>query len=210
MSKAVSPVSEMRMADSTQTPESGQSKAKRKTKKYLWLFLAAFLFAVMSYYMFDYPRRTIGPRQPIPFSHRIHAGVKAIPCQFCHPYTARSQNAGLPPLEKCFFCHTYIIPQHPQIVKEHDYFIQKKPVPWVRIFYVPDFVFFRHQPHILWAKLDCTNCHGDVKTQDRLKPVNFQMGFCIKCHRKLAPEKKLLHFKGPPIAMFDCWLACHR
>ncbi len=197
------------MAEASRKPEKGRKKGRGK-RRYLWLLLAAFLFAVMSYYMFAYPHRIIGPRQPIPFSHRVHAGVKGIDCRFCHPFVERSQNAGLPPVEKCFFCHNYIIPQHPEILKEWDHLVQEKPVPWVRIFYVPDFVFFRHQPHVLWAKLDCTNCHGDVKTQDRLMRVDFQMGFCMDCHRKLAPDPKLLHFRGPPIAMFDCWLACHR
>jgi hypothetical protein len=32
---------------------------------------------------------------------------------------------------------------------------------------------------------------------DRLKPVNFKMGFCLDCHRQMK-------------AQIDCWLACHR
>ncbi len=184
------------MGDRLDKPESSARKDGPK-RKYLWLLLSALLFALMTYFMFAYPVRSVGPRQPIPFSHRVHAGVKEINCRFCHPFVERSQNAGLPPMEKCFFCHKYIIPQHPEILKELEHFQAKKPVPWIRIFFTPDYVFFRHQPHVSWAKLDCTNCHGDVKTQDRLVPVNFQMGFCVKCHRKLK-------------AQLDCWLACHR
>ena len=163
----------------------------------LWLGVLALLFAAMAYFYYSYPERNLGPRQPIYFSHRVHAGVKEIPCRFCHPGVERSPHAGIPPMEKCFFCHQYIIPQHPQIVKEKELFDRGEPVPWVRIYWVPDFVFFNHIPHVKWAKLDCTECHGEVKTLDRLLPVNFQMGFCIECHRK----------RG---AQVDCWLACHR
>jgi len=184
------------MADLAETPDIRNRKLRKK-EKYLWFFLAASLFAVMSYYMFAYPHRIIGPLQPIAFSHRVHAGTKAIACQFCHPFVARSQDAGLPPVEKCFFCHKYIIPQHPQIMKEWEHFIQKKPVQWIRIFYTPDFVFFHHRPHVGWNNIDCTRCHGEVKNQDRLQRYDFEMGFCVDCHR----ERN---------AQLDCWLACHR
>jgi predicted CXXCH cytochrome family protein len=171
-------------------------KPKRK-RGWAWLGVAAILFAVLLYYYWQYPYAQIGPKQPISFSHRVHAGVKEINCRFCHPYVERSQHAGLPPVEKCFFCHEYVIPNHPEIQKEKQYLLAKTPVPWVRIFILPDFVFFRHEPHVGWAKLDCSNCHGDVKTQDRLQTKVFQMGFCIGCHRQLN-------------AQLDCWLACHR
>ena len=163
----------------------------------VWLGILALLFAAMAYFYYSYPERNIGPRQPIYFSHRVHAGVKEIPCQFCHPGVERSAHAGIPPMDKCFFCHQYIIPQHPQIVEERKLFDRGEPVPWVRIYWVPDFVFFNHIPHIKWAKLDCSECHGEVQTLDRLLPVNFEMGFCIGCHRKMG-------------AQLDCWLACHR
>lgn len=171
-------------------------KSKRQ-QNYAWMGLAVVLFAVMAYLFFQFPFASIGPQQPIFFSHRIHAGVKAINCRFCHPFVDRSQNAGLPPIEKCFFCHDYVIPQHPQILKEREHLLSKAPVPWIRIFFTPDYVFFHHRPHVGWAKLDCTNCHGDVKERDRLIPVNFRMGFCVGCHRKMG-------------AQLDCWLACHR
>ena len=162
----------------------------------IWLLIAAFLFATMLYFYYIYPQRSLGPKQPIFFSHRIHAGVKEINCRFCHPFVARSQNAGIPPVGQCFFCHQYIIPQHPQIVEERWHYDTNTPVPWIRIFYIPDHVKFNHQPHIQ-KQIDCIICHGDVKKMDRLIPVDFKMGFCINCHRQLN-------------AQLDCWLACHR
>ena len=43
--------------------------------------------------------------QPIPFSHRVHAGINKIPCQYCHEYARRSANSGVPPVERCVGCH---------------------------------------------------------------------------------------------------------
>ena len=164
--------------------------------RYVWLLVAALLFGSM-FYLLYFSARDIGPAQPISFSHRVHAGVKGISCRFCHPTVEDSANASLPPVQKCFYCHKYIIPKHPEIVKEESYLTSAKALPWVRIFWVPDFVFFNHIPHVKWAKLDCIACHGDVRTKDRLQRVDFQMGFCLDCHRKRS-------------AQTDCWLACHR
>ena len=36
------------------------------------------------------------PRQPIDFSHRVHAGDNEIPCQYCHVDARRSASAGVP------------------------------------------------------------------------------------------------------------------
>ena len=161
-----------------------------------WFSAAVLLMGGMLYFYYAYPGQGIGPKQPIPFSHRVHAGVKAINCRFCHPYVERSEHAGLPEMEKCFFCHSYIIPSHPEILKEKRYYETQRPVPWVRIFYVPDFVKFQHQPHLRWGKLECQNCHGEVERMDRLEKKVFKMKFCIDCHK----QKK---------AQLDCWLACH-
>jgi predicted CXXCH cytochrome family protein len=65
----------------------------------------------------------------------------------------------------------------------------------VKVNYIPEHVFFKHQPHIR-QKIDCQECHGPVETMDRLKDAEFEMGFCIGCHQ----EKK---------AQLGCWLACH-
>jgi len=161
-----------------------------------WSMVAFLLVAAMLYFYYLFPYQGIGPAQPIPFSHRVHAGVKGIDCRFCHPFVTRSARAGIPAMEKCFFCHTYIIPLHPQLVKEKEYLDRGRPVEWIRVYSLPDHVKFRHSPHIKLAKLDCAACHGQVATMDRLKTVKFQMKFCIDCHRRM---------QGP----MDCWLSCH-
>jgi hypothetical protein len=185
------------MTDETGKSTMNETPRERKPGRvYPWIILALLPAAVM-FALYFYPATKVGPLQPISFSHRVHAGVKEINCRFCHTGVERSWNAALPAVEKCFFCHKYVIPDHPEIKREEQHLRTDTPVPWKRIFWVPDFVYFNHVPHVKWAKLDCTNCHGDVKTFDRLQKVDFQMGFCIDCHRKRGAE-------------LDCWLACHR
>ena len=169
----------------------------RKRRGYIWLGMGGLVFAALFFFYSYYPISRVGPVQPIAFSHRVHAGVKQIDCRFCHSFVERSQDAGIPEVKKCFFCHEYVIPRHPEIQKEKSYYDAQKPVPWKRVFWVPDFVFFHHSPHVSWAKLDCSRCHGDVRTMDRLPRVEFQMGFCVTCHKKNKVQ-------------IDCWLACHR
>lgn len=141
------------------------------------------------------PQAWIGPKQPISFSHQIHAGIKNIQCEFCHPYVGRSRFPGLPPVEKCLYCHNYIITNHFEIQKEHAYFDSNTPTPWRKAFYLPEHVFFKHERHIK-KQIQCIDCHGDIAKMDRIKGKRFYMGFCIQCHR----QKN---------ANTDCWLACH-
>ena len=157
-------------------------------------FTIIFIFAFL-YYFYAPPAKDIGPEQPIPFSHRVHAGVKAIQCEFCHPYVRRSAFPGIPPVDKCLYCHKYIIADHPWIKEVHRYYNTKTPIPWRKANYLPEHVFFNHQRHIK-KEVACQKCHGAVETMDRIRGVRFRMGFCIECHK----EKK---------ANLDCWLACH-
>jgi hypothetical protein len=147
------------------------------------------------YFFYQSPATNIGPVQPIAFSHQLHAGIKNIQCQFCHPYVGRSIHPGLPPVEKCLYCHKYIIANHPEILKEHDYFNRNIPTPWRKAFYLPEHVLFNHERHIK-KNIQCVSCHGDVRTMDRIKGKRFKMQLCIECHRS----------KNVNIG---CWLACH-
>jgi hypothetical protein len=160
-----------------------------------WLVISGVLILGFLYFFYMPPGSNIGPAQPIAFSHRLHAGHKAIDCYYCHPYVGRSIHPGLPPVEKCLHCHQYIIANHPEIKKEHQYFNTQTPTPWVKVYTLAEHVVFNHKRHIK-KEIACESCHGQVKQMDRLIGQRFQMGFCIACHM----QKK---------ANIDCWLACH-
>jgi hypothetical protein len=164
-----------------------------------WLLVVSVLSLVLVagflYTFYSSPATSIGVEQPIPFSHRVHVNVKNIQCQFCHPYVGHSLNPGLPPVEKCLYCHNYIIAKHPQILKEHRYYDTRTPTPWKKANYLAEHVLFNHQRHIR-KEIACQQCHGEIQNMDRVKGKIFFMAFCIRCHR----ERKV---------NIGCWLACH-
>jgi cytochrome c2 len=48
------------------------------------------------------------PDQPINFSHKIHAGVNKIDCQYCHDTARRSKQSGIPGANTCMNCHSAV------------------------------------------------------------------------------------------------------
>jgi hypothetical protein len=137
-----------------------------------------------------------GQGQPIPFSHRIHAGMKGISCLFCHSSADQSAHPGLPPVDKCLLCHNVIIPQFTPIQQIQQAKQQNRGIQWNRVNVVPDFVFFNHQIHVARG-FDCSACHGNVKGMDRVAPSpRFTMGFCVNCHQANKASR-------------DCYF-CHR
>ena len=130
------------------------------------------------------------PVQPIAFSHKIHAGDNGIDCQYCHSWAERSATAGVPSVETCVGCHKGLteVRDKPEVVKLFDYWESGKGIDWVKVHDTPDFVHFRHKPHIR-AEVACETCHGEVKEMEVVTRVvslneNLRMPWCIDCHTK--------------------------
>jgi len=161
------------------------------------------------------------PRQPILFSHVIHASSFQLACQFCHADARRSEYAGLPSVERCMGCHKIIGAQdNPEIAKLYDYARRGQPIPWVRVFKIPEFTAFPHKPHVRYG-LACQTCHGPIERMrvvgadtgpklmdDLVRLVGFRpppraltMGWCIDCHRE---QNKTQGSRAP----LDC-ITCH-
>lgn len=45
------------------------------------------------------------PTQPVPYSHRLHAGELGIDCRFCHTAAEHGKHAGIPSADICLKCH---------------------------------------------------------------------------------------------------------
>ncbi len=155
------------------------------------LLMAAFLWI---FYRQNQPYRS-GPRQPIDFSHRVHVR-RGLACDYCHQDVMRSNYAGLPSLLKCISCHREVIPYYPQVQILHAYWRKQRPIPWRRVYRLPDYVHFSHRPHIA-SGIACQTCHGNVGAMNRLRQVvNFNMSTCLTCHRAYG-------------AKTDCFQTCH-
>jgi len=128
------------------------------------------------------------PDQPIAFSHKVHAGENQIDCQYCHFTVDESRHAGIPPMQLCMNCHN-VIKKGPntgtkEIAKIYASIESGKPIEWVKVHNIPDHVYFNHSQHVKIGKVDCEDCHGDVKAMDRIMQVeDLSMGWCIDCHR---------------------------
>jgi mono/diheme cytochrome c family protein len=48
------------------------------------------------------------PDQPVNFSHKIHAGVNKIDCQYCHDSARRSKHSSIPGTNTCMNCHSAV------------------------------------------------------------------------------------------------------
>lgn len=137
------------------------------------------------------------PKQPIEFSHRIHAGDNQIPCLYCHIFAERSRVSGVPNVKRCMGCHVVIKTDSPEIQKLASYWDKKEPVPWVKVHNLPDYVYFPHKRHIK-AGRQCKDCHGDIASMDRVRRVSsLKMGWCLNCHGRYNVKNGS-----------DCW-TCH-
>ncbi len=60
-----------------------------------------------------------------------------------------------------------------------------KPINWIKVHNLPDFVYFDHRPHVN-AGVACQKCHGPVETMERVRQVeDLSMGWCVNCHRSV-------------------------
>jgi len=155
------------------------------------------------------------PIQPIHYSHKIHAGANQIECKYCHSSARVSKHSGIPSLNVCMNCHEYIAEYNGEEDLENGYTrdfytneIKKlysavgwdeenqvytgntKPVKWVRIHNLPDFVYFNHAQHAQVAKIECQTCHGPVEEMEIMYQNSpLTMGWCIDCHRESNVDK---------------------
>ena len=156
------------------------------------------------------------PEQPIAFPHRVHAGDNSIPCLYCHSGARTSRHAGIPSASVCMNCHALLSKQTVEIQKLKESVAQQRPIAWVKVHNLPDFVYFNHSQHVV-SGVTCERCHGGVATMDRVQQVSpLTMGWCLDCHRAEAhvPTSSFgrvasnLMRRPKPFAGEDC-TSCH-
>jgi hypothetical protein len=128
------------------------------------------------------------PKQPVDYSHKLHAGDMGMDCRYCHFTVERSYFAAVPPTETCMNCHWKVRTESVKLLPVRESYANDTPIPWVRVHNLPDFVYFNHAAHLA-SGVGCVSCHGridqmPVVTQDQ--PLS--MGWCLDCHRDPAPN----------------------
>lgn len=69
------------------------------------LILGLFVLAATADLHLPNNHKGYAPKQPIAFSHRLHAGELGVNCLYCHYAARKSKTAGIPPLSICMNCH---------------------------------------------------------------------------------------------------------
>lgn len=128
------------------------------------------------------------PEQPIAYSHKLHAGDYRMECLYCHFGAETSRHAGIPPLNVCMNCHREIDKQTRDLTRLREAVAQGRPIRWIKIHNLPDFVYFSHRQHMgagATGDLVCQDCHGPVETMERVRQhAPLTMGWCLDCHRE--------------------------
>lgn len=126
-------------------------------------------------------------QQPVPYSHQLHVGQLGLDCRYCHTSVETSNTASIPPTSTCMGCHAQVATDSPALQLVRDSLQNNKPIEWVRVHNLPDYVYFNHAIHVKQG-VGCETCHGRVDQMDTVvKTQTMQMNWCLDCHRE--PEK---------------------
>jgi hypothetical protein len=166
-----------------------------------FVFVVVFLVAALTFKALIGALFSIGvqkgyePKQPIAFSHKIHAGQYEIDCKYCHTGAMKNKNATIPSVNVCWNCHNQIregsLTGTTEIQKIVDAMENNKPVEWVRVHNLPDLAYFNHAQHVNVGGQECQTCHGPIETMDVVRQHSLlTMGWCIDCHRKTNVNSK--------------------
>ncbi|RAP32014.1 cytochrome C [Candidatus Marinamargulisbacteria bacterium SCGC AG-414-C22] len=127
------------------------------------------------------------PKQPIPYSHRLHAGELGIDCRYCHYNVETAAHANIPSAELCLNCHDHIKTDSPYIEQIREHYESGEPIEWVKVHMLPDYAYFNHSRHVN-SGVSCVQCHGRVDQMDVVRQVEpLSMVWCLECHRN--PEE---------------------
>lgn len=148
------------------------------------------------------------PQQPIAFNHQIHIErIQGVVCPDCHQFVEKQTYAGLPSKFLCFDCHDPFADEEdknadafkPEFATLMAFAEVPNDIPWHRVTYTREDVFFSHRRHVIVGDLECRECHP--KMPDRTTPldrgpIEMEMDTCLDCHEENN-------------ASVDC-VSCHR
>lgn len=206
-----------KISDDTEGIERPEAVPFYRNKIYIAL-LSLIFFVIAGYFIskgaIGLQRQTnYTPKQPIFYSHKVHAGINQISCLYCHGNAWESKAAAIPSVNVCMNCHKTIqsyehgpelfdeegnkVDGTKEIAKLYEYAgfdpanaaawdpSKAKPIEWTKIHNLPDHVFFSHAQHIRAGNVQCQTCHGDITEMDEVKQVSeLSMGWCVNCHRE--------------------------
>lgn len=161
----------------------------------LTIFGSVFILGGLGWFAFTVVRSPyqnevgVARDQPVPFSHKHHVEGLGIDCRYCHTSVEESAFAGIPSTQTCMNCHSVVWKDAPILEPVRQSLQENKPLEWVRVHDLSDFVYFDHSVHIAKG-VSCVSCHGQVNEMPLMwRDKSLSMQWCLSCHRE--PEKEL-------------------
>jgi len=188
LSKAVSggvgTIEEVSFGDKLRNGLVGFSKNPAVRSATVWFFILMVTKATIDGMYGIGVQQGYAPKQPVAFSHKLHAGQYKIDCNYCHTGVNRGKSATIPSANICMNCHGVIKKESPEIQKIYTAIEKNQPIEWVRIHNLPDLVYFNHAQHVNVGGVQCQQCHGEIQTMEVVEQrSSLTMGWCIDCHR---------------------------
>jgi hypothetical protein len=129
------------------------------------------------------------PKQPVPYSHALHAGQLGLDCRYCHNTVEQAAHAAIPATQTCMNCHETVFTKSDKLAPVRASWETNEPVEWVKVHDLPDYVYFNHSAHVTRG-VGCVSCHGRVDQMEEVFQAEpLSMSWCLQCHRN--PEKSL-------------------
>jgi hypothetical protein len=152
------------------------------------------LFSLVAWAVYHSPWRSrvgVKVEQPIPFSHKHHAGELGIDCRYCHTSVETDADAGLPATATCMHCHAIIWRDAPMLAPVRESLAQTQPLAWRRVYKLPDYVYFNHAMHVQHG-VACGTCHGTIEEMPlTARAEDLTMRWCIDCHERQTDAERL-------------------
>src|SRR5437879_11768350 len=99
------------------------------------------LAGVAAYTYYTYPTvidTGYQPVQPVPYSHKLHAGQLGLDCFYCHSTVYKAAYAAIPPTETRMNCHKRVKDKSPRLERGRQRYMTGQPIPWDQIHTLPD------------------------------------------------------------------------
>jgi hypothetical protein len=149
---------------------------------------AAAAFGVWYYFSPRFTDVGYRPLQPVPYSHKLHAGDLRIDCRYCHASVEVSAVANVPPTQACMNCHRVVKADSPALERVRESASTGTPMRWVRVHKLGEYAYFNHRAHVR-AGVGCVSCHGHIEEMEVVQQAEpLSMGWCLECHRDPTPH----------------------
>ncbi len=146
--------------------------------------------------------------QPIFYRHDVHVGQFEMDCRYCHFAVEVSSSPGLPTTSTCMGCHLLAGAGNPEVEKVRAAWNEQRPIEWVEVHRLSQFVRFPHMRHVLAGiegdtlpdgtpEFWCQTCHGPVQDMPQVyQYASLKMGWCVGCHleREASTDCTVCHY----------------